>query len=199
MRNLLHYNECPTNTKFLVQAMDMPCGIGTHIDAPKHCFQNGLSISDLPLSSLIRSAGVINVSSRSHALYSISLADILSFETDYTPIIEGMFIMFYTGWDQFWHDPERYRNHYHFPTLSEEAARYLLSKDISGIGIDTLSPDKPESGYPVHQLILGANKYIVENIANLKQMPPIGGQVFIIPLAIAEGTESPIRLFGCTL
>jgi kynurenine formamidase len=65
----------------------------------------------------------------------------------------------------YWDIPERYHNHYQFPTVSREAAKLLLLRNISGLGIDTLSPDGPDDDYPVHQLLLGANKYIVENVA----------------------------------
>ena len=65
-----------------------------------------------------------------------------------------------------------------------------------GIGIDTLSPDRPESGYPVHQIILGNGRYIIENIANARLLPTTGSYIFAMPLKLAKGSESPIRLLG---
>jgi kynurenine formamidase len=109
---------------------------------------------------------------------------------------KGAFVVFYTGWDQFWDQPKKYRNDYHFPSISKEVALYLISEDILGIGVDTLSPDMPESGYPVHQIILEAGKYIVENIANARLLPATGSYIFVMPLRLVGGSEAPIRLLG---
>lgn len=65
-----------------------------------------------------------------------------------------------------------------------------------GLGIDTLSPDTRDSGFPVHQLVLGAGKYIIENIANAKKLPTTGCCIIALPIKIQHGTESPIRLVG---
>lgn len=72
----------------------------------------------------------------------------------------------------------------------------LLKRNIIGIGIDTLSPDRPENGFPVHNIILDAGKYIVENIANSSKMPATSAYILIMPMKIKNGTKSPVRLVG---
>jgi len=71
-----------------------------------------------------------------------------------------------------------------------------LERGAAGIGIDTLSPDRPEDGFPAHKLLLGAGKFIVENAANLRSLPPLGSQVLVAPIKISGGTEAPVRLMG---
>lgn len=34
----LDYANCSTDVKFRVQSIQMSAGIGTHMDAPRHCF-----------------------------------------------------------------------------------------------------------------------------------------------------------------
>jgi kynurenine formamidase len=80
-----------------------------------------------------------------------------------------------TGWSKFWHTPSKYHNNHVFPSVSSEAASLLLERGVNAIGIDTLSPDRPEDGFNVHKLFLGADKIIIENVANLGSMPPTGG------------------------
>jgi kynurenine formamidase len=48
--------------------------------------------------------------------------------------------------------------------------------------------------FPVHRAILGAGKYLVENVANAKELPPTGARIFVMPMKIKDGTEAPIRL-----
>lgn len=82
-----------------------------------------------------------------------------------------------------------------FPSLSAEAAQLLIERGIAGIAIDTLSPDCPGSGDPVHRIMLSNNKYMIENIAHADQLPPVGAYVIALPLKI-ESTEAPIRVVG---
>jgi kynurenine formamidase len=61
-------------------------------------------------------------------------------------------------------------------------ANIVLARNGTKIGIDTLSPDVPASGFPVHKIILGADKYSVENIAGLEKMPAIGAYGLTLPI-----------------
>jgi len=188
--------ESPGNVKFRVQRLEMSAGIGTHMDAPSHCFENALAIDAIPIQSLITTCRVIDVSSKAHDRYSITADDVSLFEDKYGIIPKDAFVIMYTGWDQRWTQPNKYRNEKVFPNISIEAAKILLSRDIVGLGIDTLSPDAFGSDFPVHQLILGAGKYIIENVANANQLDPIGCTIFALPIKIKDGTEAPLRLIG---
>lgn len=194
--NILKYEDCTTDCKFLVQRVDMLAGVGTHIDAPAHCFPQGKTVRDLPLETLISPCVVVDVSQEAYEDYCIDIDVINNFEKQHGKIWENTFVIFYTGWDRFWNQPGKYRNNYKFPSVSKEVAEYLVSQNIAGVGIDTLSPDRPESGYPVHQIILGAGKYIVENIANASMLPITGSHIFVMPIQISKGTEAPISLLG---
>ncbi|MCD6047141.1 MAG: kynB [Gammaproteobacteria bacterium] len=190
------YEACQTLTKFRVYEISMQAGIGTHMDAPAHCFPGAISMADIPLEQLFSPAVVIDVSSKANESYLIRVEDIFAFEARHGEIPPKSFVIFYTGWDKFWSQPEYYRNQQRFPSVSAETAELLLVREISGLGIDTLSPDCGASDFPVHQIILGAGKYIVENIANASQLPAVGAYVLALPIKIAEGTEAPVRLVG---
>lgn len=121
---------------------------------------------------------------------------ILVYEKKYGKISQNCFVLIYTGWSQYWQQPEKYRNQLQFPSVSLDAAQLLLERKIVGLGIDTLSPDTPMSGYPVHQVILGAGLYLVENVANTHLLPPFGAYSLALPLSIRGGTEAPMRFVG---
>lgn len=193
---LKDYSAYQSGTKFRNQHIRMEAGIGTHMDAPAHCIAGGLSIADLPLSQLIAPCVVIDLSAQANESFSLSVKDIKDFETKYGLIPKESIVLIHTGWERFWPEPAKYCNHYCFPSVSQEAATYLLKRDIKGLGIDTLSPDRPESGFPVHQLLLGAGKYIIENVAHSKQLPPQGSLLLVLPIKIQGAAEAPIRLIG---
>ena len=171
-------------------------GVGTHMDAPAHCVPDGITIDQLALGDLIAPCALIDVSEFSHENYSVSLKDIETYENKYGIIESGSFVMIRTGWEKFWPLPEKYRNNLVYPFIGAEAAEFLLKRNVVGIGIDTLSPDRPEDNFPIHRLFLGAGKYIVENAANLVSLPAHGSFIIALPIKLRDGSEAPIRLVG---
>jgi len=204
----------PGNTKFSqILKTDYPqgcrvydycqaAGVGTHIDAPCHFISGGRSIAELSLTELLAPACVIDVSAKvaNDPDYAISVKDIELWEAKYGIISPQSLVLALTGWSSRWPDPITYCNQdeqgiMHFPGFSSQAAELLVQREILGVGIDTLSPD-PGIGlnFATHQVLLGANKYIIENLTNLALLPPLGAFVIALPLKIAAGTEAGARV-----
>lgn len=192
----IDYTQSTGKNKFRVMKVQMDAGIGTHMDAPSHCIPGGKCIHDFDVNQLIMPCVVIDVQPNCHQRYSLSLQDIRDFEDKYGKIVKETCVMVRTGWSQFWSQPSKYHNNHVFPSVSREAAEALLQRGVNALGIDTLSPDRPEEGFEVHRLFLGAGKILIENVAHLDQMPPSGAFVMIFPINIKDGTEAPIRLVG---
>ena len=75
-----------------------------------------------------------------------------------------------------------------------DAAKYLISKEAAALGVDTLSPDPPEAlrTNPIHPVVLEKSLLIIENLANLRDLPDFF--LFLaFPLKIRAGSGSPIR------
>jgi kynurenine formamidase len=192
----LNYEECDAEVKFQVNRLEMVSGIGTHIDAPSHCIKNAKTIDQISLNQLIANCYVINVSNKADENYRASVNDIYDFESRYEKIRAGSIVLFYTGWSKFWEDVIKYRNNLQFPSISKEAAELLLERNVAGLGIDTLSPDCANTGFPVHQILLKNDKIIIENVANAWFLPPVGAVLFALPIKIKDGTEAPLRLIA---
>lgn len=192
----IDYADCTSEDKFRVMKVKMHAGIGTHMDAPSHCIAGGRFIHDFDVNDLSMPCVVIDVSDKCFERYSLSVQDVEDFESQFGPIAQGSCVMVKTGWSKFWHTPSKYHNNHVFPSVSLEAVELLLERGVNALGIDTLSPDRPEDGFNVHKAFLGADKIIIENVANLGSMPPTGGFVMVLPFKIKDGTEAPIRLVG---
>ena len=192
----LDYKDCKGDYKFRVLKIKMHAGIGTHMDAPSHCILGGRSVHEFTLQELCMPCVVIDVSAHAHERYSVTLQDIKKFEAIHGAIEKGSCVMVKTGWEKFWHTLNLYNNNHVFPSISFEAAALLLEREVDALGVDTLSADRPENGFKVHQAFLGESKILIENVANLDKMPKIGSYVMILPLKIKDGTEAPIRLVG---
>ncbi len=195
----IDYIDCQVEDKFRVMKVKMHSGIGTHMDAPSHCIQGGKCIDQFTLNDLCMPCFVIDISHKAHERYSLSCEDILEFESSFGKITQDSCVMVKTGWERFWKTPNQYRNNHIFPSISQEASCFLLERGVKALGIDTLSPDRPEDGFKVHQSFLGKGNLLIENVAHLNEMPAYGAYIMALPLKIKDGTEAPIRLVGLTL
>ena len=196
MPTIIDYSDCSTDVKFRTHKITTTAGVGTHIDAPIHCSPGGLTIDMIPIQSLIVPCIVIDVSEQADEQYRVSVTDLKVFEKAYGIISQGSLVIVRTGWDKYWSNAEHYCNNYKFPSITLEAAHFLLVRGIVGLGVDTLSADRPIDEYRVHEAVLGAGKYLIENIANSDQLPKKGSFIGIFPLKLKDGSESPIRLIG---
>jgi len=196
VKTMRDYRHCEGDFKFRSQDLDIRASAGTHIDSPAHCFENAPDVSEIPIEQLVAPCIVIDVSDRAHENYKVLVQDIELFEKKYHEIKSGTFVIIYTGWSRLWDQPKKYHNNLVFPSVSGDTAKFLVQKQIIGLGIDTLSPDCDEKGSFVHAIVLGAHKYIVENIAHANLLPPVGSTILIMPLKAKGAAESPIRLIG---
>ena len=131
------YSDCPEAVKFRTQKMQTRLGVGTHIDGPAHCIAGGMTVDELPLTSLISPCVVIHIAAKAHAHYVLSVDDIHTFEAEHGVIAAGSFVMIATGWSRWWSQADKYRNNLQFPSVSAEAAALLLARNVVGLGIDT--------------------------------------------------------------
>mmetsp|Transcript_65754 Transcript_65754/g.106595 ORF Transcript_65754/g.106595 Transcript_65754/m.106595 type:complete len:259 (-) Transcript_65754:387-1163(-) len=181
----------------------LPCDVGTHIDSPSHWFPGKRDISQLTLDELTAPGAVVDVTHKITSAtydYALTVADLEEFEKKFGQIPARALVVCKTGWgERDISSTEVYVNGGHFPGFSPEAATWLLEKDIVGIGIDTasLDPGTHAGGdFPVHKIILGADKYQIENM-KLSDVPEGLGSVFIsLPLKIEGGPEAETRVMA---
>jgi kynurenine formamidase len=181
---------------------------GTHLDAPIHFAKGKHAADEVPVQQLIGPAVVIDV--RAQAAkdpdYRVAVADIEAWEKQYGQIPKGAIVLMWSGWGARWPDKKQYLGtdqpgdiaNLHFPGFSREAAEFLVTqRDIDAVGVDTPSIDYGQSqDFIVHQIINGANKPGLENVANLEKLPPIGATLIALPMKIAKGSGGPVRIIA---
>jgi kynurenine formamidase len=181
---------------------------GTHLDAPYHFSESGLTTERIPPERLIARAVVIDVRAAcaSDPDHAVTVDEIKAFEAGHGAVPVGSIAILFTGWSSRWPDKKRYlgddtpgdASRLHFPGLSAEAATYLASeRKVTGVGIDTASIDPGRSAdFRAHQVLGGANVYNLENLANVDRLPPTGAVLIALPMKIAGGTGGPVRVLA---
>jgi kynurenine formamidase len=180
---------------------------GTHIDAPVHFAKGGLPVNEVPLSRLIGSAVVVDVSqqARNDRDYLVSVDALEAWEATHGAIQPGTIVLLRTGFDSRWPDAERYLGtaergesgaaKLHFPGLHPSAAKWLVEKHIASVGIDTASIDYgPSKLFESHVALMGAGIPAFENLTKLDALPPTGAFVVALPAKIKGGSGGPLRI-----
>jgi kynurenine formamidase len=154
---------------------------------------------------LVRPLVVLDVSAkaRNSADYEITVEDIAQWEQVNGPMPPNALVLARTGSHERWGRASLYRNAdktgtKHFPGYSVEAAQFLVEgRDAAGLGIDTLSVDPGASmSLAVHRYCARRSVYHIENIANLKQAPPVGALAVAAPASSDNGFSGPVRVLA---
>ena len=162
---------------------------GTHLDAPYHFVKNGLKINQIPLERLIGKAILIKLKKTRNS--SITKSDITLFEKKNGKIPNHSSIFFYTEWQKNLKKDNYFTEN---PGLDSSSAKYLATKKINLVGIDSPSIDlgKDES-FSVHHILSKNNILIVENLANMNKIQSKEFHFTILPLKLKDATGSPVR------
>ena len=170
-----------------VMRLWMSSHTGTHVDAPYHFVEQGLTVDNLPLELLMGPAFVAEVDGlEGNKIEVIDLAS-LHFPRSTTRLLLK------TSNSYFWEDrlSEFERDYVH---LTPQAAEWLVKRGTQLIGVDYLSVEAfGASDYRVHHTLLGAGMVIVEGL-NLSRVPIGPCQLVYLPLKIEGGDGAPARV-----
>jgi len=183
---------------------------GTHLDAPMHFAEGRMAAHEIPLSRLITTASVVDVSAGADADpdYLLSVDDLTAWEAEHGPIADGTALLIRTGWSSRWSDRTAYLGtdltgpeavpELHFPGIGPEAAQWLVdNRNIGAIGLDTPSIDYGQSSdYQSHVILYADNIVGFENLTNLDRLPHTGAGIVALPMKIEGGSGGPLRIVG---
>lgn len=171
---------------FRVANATMNYHVGTHMDAPAHMVANGKALDEFSVDHFAGKAAIADFTDWSSE--TINLAAIRNFE----PILHHVeFLLFKTGWSEHWGSEQYFEN---YPTLTSEAAQWLTRFPLKGIGLDAISIDPITStDFEIHQILLGKEILIVENLNNLNAIDVDFFDFFSMPLWIKNADASPVR------
>lgn len=169
---------------------------GTHIDAPLHFVREGplhYGVDQIPLGAMCGRAATISATKLGEKGL-LTRDHVVSWERENGDLEPGDIVLLRFGWDKFWAKrPNERKFLANWPGVAKDAAEYFVEKMVKLVGSDTLALDVfNTTDHPTHNVLLGHEVLIVENLNNLDRLPPFS--FFIgFPLKISNGSGSPIR------
>jgi kynurenine formamidase len=184
--------------------------VGTHLDAPIHWVtgKDGADVSSIPPQALIGPACVVDKTAETATDpgYLLTVADLEGWESEHGRLPDNAWVLLRTGWGSRAQDETRFLNVGEngpvTPGPDVEASRWLAQeRQISGFGVETVGIDAGAAGgfdppFPLHNLLLGAGRLGLTQLANLQRLPITGALIMVSPLKLVGGTGSPSRVFA---
>ena len=158
-----------------VSRLVMGTHTGTHVDAPRHFFEDGATIDALSLDLLIGRARVVEITKR---------GGIGEEELAAAGLREDIRVLLKTSNSALWNG-EGFHPDYTYVT--EAGARYLVAQGVKVIGVDYLSVEQfKKAGAPAHRALLSQGVIIIEGL-NLSEAEPGMYEMYCLPLPVAGG------------
>lgn len=186
----------PGNTPFSIEAikriasggssnlstLHLSAHAGTHVDAPRHFFDDAAGADALPLELLFGRARVIEVTTRK----SIGPDDLSGMD-----LSEDIRLLIKTHNSRLWASSEFHRD---YIAINEAGARYLVDRGVKVLGVDYLSVEEfRKPGAPAHRVLLGGGTIVIEGL-NLRDVEPGAYEMFCLPLRVVGADGAPARV-----
>lgn len=178
---------------------------GTHLDAPIHFSETGMTAEQIASETLIVPLAVINVADKAvkNADYQLSRSDLATWERRHGRLPDHCCVAMHSGWARHVSDKAKYvgkdaNGVMHFPGFDPDAAAWLIKqRKVAGLAVDTLSLDYGASkDFKTHLLWLPSGRWGLENVANLDRVPAVGAMLVVGLAKVKGATGGPARLFA---
>ena len=170
-----------------VSRLNLGSHTGTHVDAPYHFVEQGLTVDKLPLDLLVGPAFVAEVDGLDGNRIDVYDLASLHFPRDTRRLLIK------TSNSQFWEDrlTEFEREYVH---LGPKTAKWLVGRGIHLLGMDYLSVEAYGArDFRVHHTLLEAGVVILEGL-NLSRVPAGPCQLLCLPLKVEGNDGAPARV-----
>jgi len=164
---------------------------GTHVDAPAHLYDKGLTLDQYPVEQFVGKALVVDC----RELKKGEEISMELLEEKGNRLNEADFMLFLTGNSALWGSPDYFSG---FPVLSQKVTEWVNQRKLKGIGIDAPSFDLV-SGQTAgelhnHRAILKTNNTVL--LENLCKLEEVGNELFTLcalPLKTVNADGAPVR------
>ena len=189
------------------------CGehTGTHFDAPAHWISGkdhaNNTVDTIDSRNFVAPVVVVDASAEvaKNPDWLLTVEFLEAWEAKHGRIPAGAWVAFRTDWSRRISDPASYVNMKedgaHTPGPTQAAVEFLVGRNVHGFAVETINTDAGQSyawpvAYPCHTLMHGANKFGLQCLKNLDQLPVTGAMIVSAPLKIKGGSGSPLRVLA---
>ena len=178
---------------------------GTHWGTPNTFIEGAASADMIPAEDLVVPAVVIDIRDKAEqdVDYRLTRDDLAAWEAANGEVPAGSVVILLTGWQDKWDDPAAFIGEdadgiLHWPGFGADVAEFLMTeRGAAGLGTDThgVDPGNDEE-FGASFAAYSADGMILECLAGLDELPPVGATLVVGGLPIEGGSGSPARILA---
>lgn len=156
---------------------------GTHVDAPHHCIDHGVTVEELGLEPFIGAAVVVDTGPAKKITASVLEAAMIPDDAERLLLRTANSSrpdMYQTPFDE------------DYAALTLDGAEWLAAKDLRLVGIDYLSIQRYSEPPDVHRALLGGGIPILEGLS-LAKVTPGAYELICLPMRLVNVEGAPAR------
>ena len=181
---------------------------GTHVDPPVHFVEGARPLDAIGLDEMVLPLVVIDVHEKAaeNPDYTITMEDVSDWESRHGKIPSKSFVAMRTDWSKRWPDGDAMQNKdeegtKHYPGWSQEVLTYLIEeRGVTAIGHEPTDTDPgiatSKDDYSLEDYVLRKDRYQIELLTNLDQLPESGAVIFATWPKAKDGSGFPARVFA---
>jgi kynurenine formamidase len=210
----------PAADGFQLSYHTLPGAWGTHVDAPAHMVEGGRTVDQLSADELVLPMVVIDLSDEVTANPDTCLTvdHIGRWERRYGRISDRCFVAFRSDWSKRWPDQRAmlgndHPGHDRSPGWTPAAVEFLIRRrNVTAIGHETIDTDPgrhtsrtfhgdtaketARRQHPAEARVFEHDRYQVEMLTNLDNVPPVGATVVVGVGKARAATAFPARVIA---
>jgi len=181
---------------------------GTHVDPPAHFHEGLRTVDQIRPDEMLLPLVVLDIHRQAAANpdYVVTLQEVRQWETRHGRIPAGAFIALRTDWSKRWPNGEAMANKGkdgldHYPGWSREVLQFLFEeRGATACGHETTDTDPglatSHDDYSLESYVLGRDRYQIELLTNLDQVPEYGAVAMVTFPKPENGSGFPARVIA---
>lgn len=176
---------------YIMHRVETISHIGTHIEAPYHCFPDGRDLAGIALERLVGEAVVLDLSGLPPDSL-VGAGEIAAVAERVGGVREGDIVFLRTGYAHLQQDEAFERR----PSLTAEAMEWLVGRGVRLVGTDLSGLEGPltPGHLDCHLLLLGNDIPFIENLTNLDRLSQPRVFVCALPIPVQGLDAFPLRV-----
>lgn len=176
---------------YIMHRVETISHIGTHIEAPYHCFPEGGDLGSIPLDRLVGETVVLDLSTLPPNSL-VGASELAGVAEAVDGVHRGDIVFLRTGYA----DRQGTPDFEHRPSLTAGAMEWLVERGVKLVGTDLSGLEGPRTPEHLecHLVLLGNGIPFIENLANLDHLSKPRVFVCALPIPVQGLDAFPLRV-----
>lgn len=172
----------PAGEWYIMSHVDVMVHVGTHIEVPYHCLEDGADLAAVPVEQLVGDAVVLDLRG-AVAGNGVTLGQVQAAADSAGGVRDGDIVLGHMG---------------ETGSFSPESLQWLVDEGMKLMGVSSggVEVDDPDHRNSCHLILFRAGIPLIENLAHMEQLTKTRVRVYALPIPARDVDAFPLRVIA---